>query len=1207
MGPPVLDWGLDTSPAKTHPKDGRFHHSDEEKLGPRSEDPQPGHADIDSPARAISPQSSLSSIALDVDAPSEYSKQPQPMTATGEPVSSDAEESLGASSPNPTSPVCSTDNASAPDAHATSSSPTAAPTQPLYAWSWTMFPTATTPTSPSAPSKPTPFFSPLLTAASLTSVWGSVSSPTTVASLPVASPVAAPASPIHRSTPEPLRSSSTPLHHHHHHRRVASASSYLATLRDAAQTQTRRWVWEQRRLQARIERWEREERERGLNSWDMAVAMAADGDEPKGENGAEEVARIGVAGIDGEEIVLEVGTENHKDSQQVDGQESSPPLTTLVTADVAAENETSKRPDNRDSEGETTKPLAILTRPNNSADEQPQQKQPIFHPFAELLYTMSPRPTSPATALPPHLRPVRSSSAVAKAGVEPPASPSASSVFQSLFSRLVPPAPSPTLSVSTPVDDAPALDSSSAPSSAESTQSDTDPSAPPPPVERRSSLVARSVPTPSLSPSASAVHGKAASRLARAPPSPPPSPLMAHLAAPNPAHCFVIIPGEGLVSAAAASASSTSLVSPSNTCASPTAGRIAELTPEEDRLWRLHPIEVRRFVERTRTKLHVAVQFLAAKGFDVSRAIHLFEECRRAAQDPLQLRLSISQPAWRILSNPVLCLPPGARDRAGRRVVLLNLRFWEDDEQGLVRMHWALRFLAEKLMDEEREAARTRGSDAPGVGNEVAIVGNAEGAPEGLPLSEVLSTVMDLVLYTTPLKLLKLVIVNAPWYWPYLSPAAAPFIPTPNASPAPALLEPPPSPEPLQRRSSLLALTNGAGAAPAAEEDSSVSDEDVLRLSVVDRRDEESADEEIDDGFVPMESDEVPVHVCRTFEELERHVDSSMVVEELGGTMKYEHEVWVRDTLKALEAESRPTVQSPTRPPIPARTASLNPTVGSPVRVSFRSEAEVRVAPSPTVSPTSNAPAPPAELMWKREVAGETLVPGGVVPVAPGKGLSENVVAAVAAGDVPQRAMALSVVTSVPTNPTTVLRVQPSSSIQPTAALRWPSSPAADPASPAAEAAAPRSLKRRKGTEPHRRASVPSAFPSVVETAGAKQEVARRATVSAAAGGDLRVATSLPSLAAVVPAAAAVEVAVAQPKSRRAAAAAVVQDVQGVRIAGGKEDGMRGTAKKTVTFSPSKEVISYEMEEEVYGDDGGGDASPVDSVIGFASAVAMGV
>ncbi|KAJ3192287.1 hypothetical protein HDU67_005583, partial [Dinochytrium kinnereticum] len=150
-------------------------------------------------------------------------------------------------------------------------------------------------------------------------------------------------------------------------------------------------------------------------------------------------------------------------------------------------------------------------------------------------------------------------------------------------------------------------------------------------------------------------------------------------------------------------------------------------------LWKLHEREVVEFVSRTHTQLLPALRFLAAKEFDVEKAIHLFLECKRAASDPAQIALS-STPPWVLLSNPVLCFTPGAKDRDGAGIMLLNVRFWENEMDGLKRMHWLLRFLAERAVESPSNLI-----------NGITLISNAENAPENVVLTEVHNTVIDLL------------------------------------------------------------------------------------------------------------------------------------------------------------------------------------------------------------------------------------------------------------------------------------------------------------------------------------------------------------------------------------------------------------------------------------------------------------------------------
>ncbi|KAI8847840.1 hypothetical protein BC829DRAFT_230457 [Chytridium lagenaria] len=91
---------------------------------------------------------------------------------------------------------------------------------------------------------------------------------------------------------------------------------------------------------------------------------------------------------------------------------------------------------------------------------------------------------------------------------------------------------------------------------------------------------------------------------------------------------------------------------------------------------------------------------------------------------------------------------------------------------GLKRMHWLLRFLA----DRAAEAPET-------LLHGITLISNAESAPETVVLTEVHDTMKDLLLYTTPVKVNKLLVVNAPWYWSYLPSSLSAVVPFVGAAP----------------------------------------------------------------------------------------------------------------------------------------------------------------------------------------------------------------------------------------------------------------------------------------------------------------------------------------------------------------------------------------------------------------------------------------
>ncbi|KAI8830360.1 hypothetical protein BC829DRAFT_132234 [Chytridium lagenaria] len=90
---------------------------------------------------------------------------------------------------------------------------------------------------------------------------------------------------------------------------------------------------------------------------------------------------------------------------------------------------------------------------------------------------------------------------------------------------------------------------------------------------------------------------------------------------------------------------------------------------------------------------------------------------------------------------------------------------------GLKRMHWLLRFLADRAV----EAPDT-------LLHGITLISNAASTPETVGLSEVHNTVKDLLLYTTPVKLTKLLVVNAPWYWSYLPSSLSAVVPFSSAA-----------------------------------------------------------------------------------------------------------------------------------------------------------------------------------------------------------------------------------------------------------------------------------------------------------------------------------------------------------------------------------------------------------------------------------------
>ncbi|KAJ3097090.1 hypothetical protein HDU97_005282 [Phlyctochytrium planicorne] len=179
------------------------------------------------------------------------------------------------------------------------------------------------------------------------------------------------------------------------------------------------------------------------------------------------------------------------------------------------------------------------------------------------------------------------------------------------------------------------------------------------------------------------------------------------------------------------------------------------ISPEENQLWELHEKQVYEFVSRTHTQLRPALRYLAAKDFDVDKAVHLFEECKRASEEPAHLTLS-SQPLWQNLSTPIFILTDNATDKNGAGIMMLNMRFWDSEEEGMTRMHWLLRFLVDQAVEVPNNVV-----------NGITLVSNVDSAPTTVGLSEAHETVLELFLYTAPIKLNRILVVNAPWYWSY--------------------------------------------------------------------------------------------------------------------------------------------------------------------------------------------------------------------------------------------------------------------------------------------------------------------------------------------------------------------------------------------------------------------------------------------------------
>ncbi|KAJ3097632.1 hypothetical protein HDU96_000326 [Phlyctochytrium bullatum] len=346
----------------------------------------------------------------------------------------------------------------------------------------------------------------------------------------------------------------------------------------------------------------------------------------------------------------------------------------------------------------------------------------------------------------------------------------------------------------------------------------------------------------------------------------------------------------------------------------PGAGLIRKgaLADSEEQVWRRWEREIGEVARLGTCRVGPAVRFWWKAG-SVELAAHLVEECRRAAASPAQLALAPT-PLWRLLANPVLCLPTGARDKDGRGVLLLNSRFWEAEGDGLAKMHWAARFLAEVAVEDPSTFLHG-----------LTVISNADGCPDTVSLSDIHAIVLDLLVYTTPVKVARVLVVNAPWYWGVSS-----YIPSVSAVSAVA--------------GGLVGWFGGAAATPPPPK--AVERIEELKLEPM------------------LEPEQVPVEVLGGVEELKGMVGEESLVEELGGTLEYDHEAWVREMVMTVERLKKHTQAIvPSKPPIPRRMKSLRrttpatPPPPSPepflplppadaVQVTYRSSTEVKRADS---------------------------------------------------------------------------------------------------------------------------------------------------------------------------------------------------------------------------------------------------------------------
>ncbi|TPX59944.1 hypothetical protein PhCBS80983_g02122 [Powellomyces hirtus] len=162
---------------------------------------------------------------------------------------------------------------------------------------------------------------------------------------------------------------------------------------------------------------------------------------------------------------------------------------------------------------------------------------------------------------------------------------------------------------------------------------------------------------------------------------------------------------------------------------------------------------VTRFIAQISTSWSVAVKYLSCVDFDLDAAVARYQKCEAFLKlQGLQPKPEPTAVLIHYLHVPLFYLPSTV-DKTGATLLVFNARYWVSDVAGTRRMLKLLTYICDKAAS--CESTRRNG---------VLLISNLQGLDKRYQAVEVHRWIMQMLEYYMPVRLRRVLVVNAPWW-----------------------------------------------------------------------------------------------------------------------------------------------------------------------------------------------------------------------------------------------------------------------------------------------------------------------------------------------------------------------------------------------------------------------------------------------------------
>ncbi|KAJ3171071.1 Tyrosine-protein phosphatase non-receptor type 9 [Geranomyces variabilis] len=164
------------------------------------------------------------------------------------------------------------------------------------------------------------------------------------------------------------------------------------------------------------------------------------------------------------------------------------------------------------------------------------------------------------------------------------------------------------------------------------------------------------------------------------------------------------------------------------------------------------------FVESTDVPWALAVKYLACVDYDLAAALSRYKQCEAFLKvHGLRPRPDSSAALIHYL-NVALFYIPGTCDKSGASLLVFNARYYVPDAAGSRRMIKLLTYICDKAANDE--ATRRNG---------VVLISNLQGLDRRYSVLELHRLILQLLEYCLPIRVVRMLVVSAPWWTQKLS------------------------------------------------------------------------------------------------------------------------------------------------------------------------------------------------------------------------------------------------------------------------------------------------------------------------------------------------------------------------------------------------------------------------------------------------------